>query len=88
MSDLKPKSGLGKGGAAAANKLKGKDVDNVETMNGPQYSTAKKGSSSTDPASDEKFMKSTNNGKNQKGKVSGEDKSSGDSDNHFGPVLK
>ncbi len=44
MSDLNQKSKS----KATADKLKGKNVDDVGTINGP-YSTAKKGSSSTEP---------------------------------------
>jgi len=73
MSDLNQKSKI------KADKLKGKDVDNVGTINGP-YSTAKKGSSSTEPQTDEKLMKGGKGTTAKKGKVSGEEKSSGDSD--------
>ena len=77
-----------KNNAKQQNKLKGKDVDNVESVNGP-FSTAKKGSSSTEPQTDAKFLKgNTPAGKGGKGKVSGEEKSSGDSDQPKGPIIK
>jgi hypothetical protein len=64
-----------------ANKAKGKDVDNVEDVdNGPYGTTAKKFTGSTEPATDEKFMK-----KGGKGKVSDEKKSSDNSEG--GPVI-
>jgi hypothetical protein len=82
MTDLKNEKGK-------ANKAKGKDVDNVETINGP-YNTAKKGGSGTEPQTDEKLMKEKNAAKasakasakanSKNGKASGEEKSSGDSD--------
>jgi hypothetical protein len=62
-------------------------VDNVGTINGP-YSTAKKGSSYTEPQTDEKLMKGGKIPTAKKGKVSGEEKSSGDSDQPKGPVIK
>ncbi len=72
----------------AAQKTKGMDEDNVVHADGP-YSTAKKGyQNSTDPTTDEKFMKKgAFGGKGQKGKVSGEEKSSGDSDQPRGAII-
>ena len=61
-------------------------MDNVGTINGP-YSTAKKGSSSTEPQTDEKLMKGGKSTIAKKGKVSGEEKSSGDSDQPKGPII-
>jgi hypothetical protein len=93
MTDLKNERGK-------ANKLKGKDVDNVEEINGP-YNTAKKGKpnieenngpynsekkskTSTEPQSDAKLIKDGKGGAkgNAKkgGKLSGNEKSSGDSE--------
>jgi len=62
-------------------KAKGKDVDNVEDVD--NHTTAKKFTTSTEPATDEKFMKK--GGKAAKGKVSDEKKSSDNSEN--GPVI-
>jgi hypothetical protein len=62
-------------------------VDNVGTINGP-YSTAKKVSSSPEPQTDEKLMKGGKGTTAKKGKVSGEETSSGDSDQPKGPVIK
>jgi hypothetical protein len=72
--------------AAFAAKQKG-NVDDV--VNGP-YTTAKKGTSATEAGTEEKFMKKTTPaGKGAaKGKVSGEEKSSGDSDPQKGPVIR
>lgn len=62
------------------------NVDDV--VNGP-YTTAKKGTTATDAGTEEKFMKKNNaGGKAAKGKVSGEEKSSGDSDPQKGPIMK
>lgn len=75
----------------AANKAKGKDVDNVEE--GP-YQTAKKGGKETPetPQTDEKFFKKTaaEEGGKAKKTVSADEKSSGDSDpqKKGGAVLK
>jgi uncharacterized membrane protein len=83
MTDLKNEKGK-------ANKMKGKDVDNVAEINGP-YNTAKKVVNSTEPQTDEKLIKggkSGAKGATKKGKVSGEEKSSGDSDKPRGPVIK
>jgi len=82
MTDLKHEKGK-------ANKAKAKDVDNVTTINGP-YNTAKKVGSGTEPQTDEKFIKDKSASKSgaKKGKVSGEEKSSGDSDKPRGPVIK
>jgi hypothetical protein len=67
-----------KGKAKAAFAKQKANVDDV--VNGP-YTTAKKGNSATEAGTEEKFMKkSTPAGKGEKGKVSGEEKSSGDSD--------
>jgi uncharacterized membrane protein len=92
MTDLKNERGK-------ANKMKGKDVDNVEEINGP-YNTAKKGKpnveenndpynsnkkskTSTEPQSDAKLIKDGKGGAKgnaKKGKLSGNEKSSGDSE--------
>lgn len=69
-----------------ANKLKGKDVDNVEDTGPYTTGTATKGMYNTkEPSTDEKFFRGGN--KVQKGKVSGEEKSSGDSDQPRGVII-
>jgi hypothetical protein len=70
-------------------KLKGKDVDNVDTaINGPPYYTSKKRNNPDEPLTDEKFMKGGVSNKGAKrGKVSGGEKSSGESDVQRGPVI-
>jgi hypothetical protein len=77
-----------KGKAKAAFAKQKGNVDDV--VNGPQtFSTAKKGTPATDIGTEEKFMKKTTPGaKGAKGKVSGEEKSSGDSDPQKGPIMK
>jgi len=64
------------------------NVDEVGVVNGPDF-TAKKGVSPTEPDTEQKFMKKTTpSGKGGNGKVSGEEKSSGDSDPQKGPIVK
>jgi len=67
-------------------KAKGKDVDLVDDVD--NHTTAKKFTTSTEPATDEKFMKKggkATKGKAAKGKVSDEKKSSDNSEG--GPVI-
>jgi hypothetical protein len=73
-------------------KTKGKDVDNVETVNnGYNNSTPKKGTLGTDPSTDAKMLKgngpTTKGGPPAKGKVSNDEISSGNSGKNPGPVL-
>ena len=83
MSDLNQKTRT----KTQESKLKGKDVDNVETTNGPYQSTAKKGyKDNMDPTTDEKMVKKGINAKTR-GKVSGEEKSSDDNAPR-GPIIK
>jgi hypothetical protein len=75
--------------ANAANKAKGKDVDNVveDIDNGP-HTTAKKG---FEPMTEEKMIRSgtaTTSAKGGKGKVSDEKKSSDNSEGNQGPIIK
>ena len=74
-----------KGKAKAAFAKQKANVDDV--VNGP-YTTAKKGTTATDAGTEEKFMKKSAGAKGAKGKVSGEEKSSGDSDPQKGPIMK
>jgi len=75
-----------KGGKKGLAKAKNNADDVVD---GP-YTTAKKGNVSTEPTTDSKFMKKgTPAGKPAaKGKISAEEKSSGDSDQHKGPIMR
>ena len=78
MTDLKNEKGK-------ANKMKGKDVDNVEESNNGPYSSAKKVSkTSTEPQSDAKLLNKDGKGgakaAAKRGKLSGNEKSSGDSE--------